>query len=69
MIQHTEWDKKTGKKIITMVPQSKEHKVRENSINKALSKYKAPTPEEETKHNQGGFRHFGKFHQNRAYND
>lgn len=69
MIQHTEWDKKTGKKIITMVPQSKEHKQRSISINRALSKYKEPTEEERKKHNQGRFYSHGKFHYNRAYND
>ena len=46
MIQHTEWDKKTGKKIITMVPQPKWHKNRTTAINKALSSHKEPNEKE-----------------------
>lgn len=46
MIQHTEYDRKTGKYIRTMIPQSKEHKVRTQSINKALSKFKEPKEKE-----------------------
>lgn len=57
MIQHTEYDKKLGKYIKTMVPQSKEHKERIGSINKAISKYKEPNHLEYQK----------KF--SRAYND
>lgn len=50
MIQHTEYDRKLGKYIRTMVPQSKEHKERSKSIGKALSQYKEPTRQEKIEH-------------------
>lgn len=46
-----------------------QRKARTISINKAIGKAKAPTPEEEKAHNQGGFWKYGKFHRNRAYNE
>ncbi len=46
MVQHTSYDRKTGKKIITMVPQSSEHKSRTHEINHHLSKYKEPSQSE-----------------------
>ena len=45
MIQHTEFDRKTGKKIITMVPQNKEHFEKEKEIYKNILKHKNPNLE------------------------
>lgn len=69
MILHKHYDRKLGKYISAMVPQSKEHKERNTSINKALTNAKEPNKEEIHKHNQGGFHKHGKFHRNRAYSE
>lgn len=38
MIKHTHFDRKTGKYVRTMVPQTPEHAAREKSINTAMKK-------------------------------
>lgn len=46
MIQHTHYDRKLGKYIRTMVPQSKEHAEREKRIDEGLAKFKEPSEKE-----------------------
>lgn len=48
MIQHTEY--KNGKKVVTIVPQSKEHKQRSERISKHMSSYKEPSAIEKLEH-------------------
>lgn len=69
MILHKHYDRKLGKYVKEMVPESKEHKERSGAINKALLKHKEPTEGEINRHNHRGFMKYGKFHRNRAYND
>lgn len=42
MIQHSHYDRKAGKIVRTMVPESGEHKKIVKGISKTISKYKEP---------------------------
>ncbi len=46
MVQHTHYDRKTGKLVKTMVPQSTEHAKRSEAISKHLSSHKTPSDKE-----------------------
>lgn len=60
MVQHTHYDRKLGKLVKTMIPQTKEHAERSKMISHHISSYKEPNSKEKSEHQKN----IG-----RAYND